>query len=170
MCQNDWANVIFTDESKVNLFRPDGNHLIRRPIGKRYNIRYVRPIVKFGQGSIMLWGKGYFHGAHSQLCLSGAMSRNSPGPLVLLNSTLNAEGYKSVLQNHLLPFSIAKMGPGWLLYQDNAPSHKSQLLMGRVVTLANGGKARLPGWFKANRVQLISAPPYSPDLSIFGLF
>src|SRR5690349_17772241 len=37
---NDWANVIFTDESKINLFNPDGNHLIRRPVGQRHNIKY----------------------------------------------------------------------------------------------------------------------------------
>lgn len=53
----DWARVIFIDETKVNLFYPDGNHMIRRPIGKRYHLKYLRPTVKFGGGSIMLWGK-----------------------------------------------------------------------------------------------------------------
>ncbi|CAJ0947866.1 unnamed protein product, partial [Mesorhabditis belari] len=38
--------------------------------------------------------------------------------------------------------------------------------MGRTVRLANGGRAHLPGWFRANRVQLVSAPPYSPDLNV----
>ena len=54
---NDWANVIFTDESKINLFNPDGNHLIRRPVGQLYSTKYLRATVKFGGGSIMLWGK-----------------------------------------------------------------------------------------------------------------
>ncbi|CAJ0963449.1 unnamed protein product, partial [Mesorhabditis belari] len=94
------------------------------------------------------------------------MSRNSLGPLVLLNLTLNAQRYKTILENDLLPFSTANMGQGWLLYQDNAPCHKSQLLMGRRVRLANGGTALVPGWFKVNRVQLVSASPYSPDLNV----
>ena len=54
---DDWANVIFTDETKINLFHADGNHMIRRPSGKRYDIKYLRPTVKFGGGSIMLWGE-----------------------------------------------------------------------------------------------------------------
>ncbi|CAJ0928239.1 unnamed protein product, partial [Mesorhabditis belari] len=107
------------------------------------------------------------------------------------------------------------MGQGWLLYQDNAPCHKSQLLMGRRIRLTNGGTTLVPGWFlyptfkfgggpimlwgqcpvpqvttadgtpysthqwrnnggttlvsgwfKSNRVQLVSAPPYSPDLYV----
>lgn len=163
---NDWANVVFTDESKVNLFQPDGNHLIRRPVGQRYNVKYLRPTVKFGGGSVMLWGKRLFFLCLLILLCLGAMTRNSPGPLVLLNSTLDARRYKNILKNHLLPFSTAKMGQGWLLYQDNAPCHKSKLLMGRVVRLANGGRARLPGWFRSNGVQLVSAPPYSPDLNV----
>lgn len=53
---NDWARVWFTDETKVNLYYPDGHHLIRRPIGQRYKLKYVKSTVKFGGGSIMLWG------------------------------------------------------------------------------------------------------------------
>lgn len=85
---------------------------------------------------------------------------------MLLNSTLKGQKYISILENHLLPFATTKMPPGWLLYQDNAPCHKSHLLMGRVVQLANGGRARVPGWFSKNRVELVKAPPYSPDLNI----
>ncbi|CAJ0953455.1 unnamed protein product, partial [Mesorhabditis belari] len=78
------------------------------------------------------------------------MTRSSPGPLVLLNSTLDVQRYKAILENDLLPFATTKIGQGWLLYQDNAPCHK----------------ARLPGWFRSNGIQLVSAPPYSPDLNV----
>ena len=94
------------------------------------------------------------------------MTRDLPGPLVRINGALNAQGYKSIIENQLLPFSNANMPNGWALYQDNAPCHKSQLLMGRVVRLASGGRARLPGFFAAHRVELIKAPPYSPDLNV----
>ena len=57
---DDWAKVLFTDETKVNLFHADGNHLIRRPVGKRYALKYIRPTVKFKGGNIMCWGNETF--------------------------------------------------------------------------------------------------------------
>ena len=65
-----------------------------------------------------------------------------------------------------MPIANAQMPQGWSLYQDNAPCHKSQLLIGRVFQLANGGRARLPGFFRAHRINFINAPPYSPDLNV----
>lgn len=94
------------------------------------------------------------------------MNRSVSGPLVFINGNLDAQRYKSIIENNLLPFANTNMPQGWALYQDNAPCHKSQLLMGRVVRLANGGKVRLPGFFAAHRVELIKAPPYSPDLNV----
>ena len=58
--RDDWAKVLFTDETKINLFHADGNHLIRRPIGKRYSLKYIRPTVKFNGGNIMCWGRDLF--------------------------------------------------------------------------------------------------------------
>lgn len=58
--KQDWANVIFVDETKVNIFSPKGSHLIRRPIGKRIFLRYLRPTMQAGGGSIMCFGKPHF--------------------------------------------------------------------------------------------------------------
>ena len=51
------ANVMWSDESRFNLYNPDGGNFVRRPPGKRYDQKYVRSTVKFGGGSIMVWGK-----------------------------------------------------------------------------------------------------------------
>uniref|UniRef100_A0A914DAL4 Transposase Tc1-like domain-containing protein n=1 Tax=Acrobeloides nanus TaxID=290746 RepID=A0A914DAL4_9BILA len=54
--KEDWSRILWSDETKFNLFNPDGGHLIRRPIRMRYKSRYVRSTVKFGGGSLMAWG------------------------------------------------------------------------------------------------------------------
>ena len=74
--------------------------------------------------------------------------------------------YVEMLDRCLLPFATASMNSGWFLYQDNSSVHKSKLLMDRVVTLSNGGKAHLPEWFGINHVSLIKALPFSPDLNV----
>lgn len=52
----DWRRVIWSDESKFNLYNPDGGITIRRPPGKRYDEKYTRGTMKFGGGgSVMVW-------------------------------------------------------------------------------------------------------------------
>uniref|UniRef100_A0A8R1DWF7 HTH_Tnp_Tc3_2 domain-containing protein n=1 Tax=Caenorhabditis japonica TaxID=281687 RepID=A0A8R1DWF7_CAEJA len=52
----EWANHIWSDESKFNLFGTDSIQWIRRPIGSRYAPQYQCPTVKHGGGSEMVWG------------------------------------------------------------------------------------------------------------------
>nr|CDJ88331.1 Transposase domain containing protein [Haemonchus contortus] len=54
---NDWSKVLFTDESKFNLFGSDGTEYVRRPSGERYNPRYTKPTVKHGGGSLMVYAR-----------------------------------------------------------------------------------------------------------------
>ncbi len=51
-----WNHVLWSDESKVNLFDSDGvQHVWRRP-GEEYQENCALPTVKHGGGSIMVWG------------------------------------------------------------------------------------------------------------------
>ncbi len=53
---NYWNHVLWSDESKVNLFDSDGvQHVWRRP-GEEYQENCALPTVKHGGGSIMVWG------------------------------------------------------------------------------------------------------------------
>jgi transposase len=52
----DWGKVLWSDESKMNIFNSDCGNLIRRPKSKRLDPRYIRSTVKFGAGNIMVWG------------------------------------------------------------------------------------------------------------------
>uniref|UniRef100_A0A8R1DG42 Cytoplasmic dynein 2 heavy chain 1 n=1 Tax=Caenorhabditis japonica TaxID=281687 RepID=A0A8R1DG42_CAEJA len=49
----EWANHIWSDESKFNMFGTDGIQWIRRPIGSRFAPQYQCPTVKHGGGSVM---------------------------------------------------------------------------------------------------------------------
>ncbi len=53
---NYWNHVLWSDESKVNLFDLDGvQHVWRRP-GEEYQENCALPTVKHNGGSIMVWG------------------------------------------------------------------------------------------------------------------
>lgn len=53
----DWSCVLFTDESKFNMFQSDGRVYIRRRTGERFKDDCVVPTVKFGGGGVMVWGQ-----------------------------------------------------------------------------------------------------------------
>ena len=48
--------VLWSDETKINLYNPDGGFFVRRPMGSRFVSKYTRATVKFGGGNIMVWG------------------------------------------------------------------------------------------------------------------
>lgn len=54
-----WTRVLWSDESKFNLFSSDGIRYVRRPPGQRYSPRYQVPTIKHGGGSVMVWGKQF---------------------------------------------------------------------------------------------------------------
>jgi hypothetical protein len=51
-----WRNVIFTDESKFNLFGSDGRVLVWRQPNTELDVKNTTPTVKHGGGSVMVWG------------------------------------------------------------------------------------------------------------------
>ena len=56
-CYSDkrWNQVIFSDETKINLFGTYGRVYVRKKVGQRYNKKNLKPTVKHGGGSIMIW-------------------------------------------------------------------------------------------------------------------
>lgn len=51
-----WEKVIWSDETKINLFGSDGRRYVRRKVGTRLEDKNLTPTVKFGKGGIMVWG------------------------------------------------------------------------------------------------------------------
>ncbi|GFU57402.1 transposable element Tcb2 transposase [Trichonephila clavipes] len=53
---NFWKKVIFSDESKFNIFGSDGHRTVWRKPNTALDAKKLRPTVKHGGGSIMVWG------------------------------------------------------------------------------------------------------------------
>ena len=110
--QSQWNNVFFSDESKYNLFGNDGKNCVWRRSGERLAIDCTKKTVKFGGGSIMVWG---------------IMSAAGVGPLVRIQGTVNADVYQRILSQHAVPCLQTMTNPVFM--QDNAPCHKARKVM-----------------------------------------
>jgi transposase len=131
-----WKQVLWSDESKYQLF-PTGRVIVRRRTHEKWHPQCIIPTVKFGGGSIMVWGCMSWHGV---------------GQLYRCRGTMNKDQYINVLQNNMIPSSRSLFGRrGVFVFQhDNAPCHKAKQV---IDFLAN------------KRVNVMEWPPQSPDMN-----
>lgn len=131
-----WKNVIFSDESKFNIFGSDGRKYVWRKPNTEFQARHVRPTVKHGGGSVLVWG---------------CMSWNGTGNLTYIDNIMNAEKYVDILR-HNLKSSAEKLGISdtYIFQQDNDPKHT-----------ANKTKE----WMLYNVRSQLKTPPQSPDIN-----
>lgn len=127
--------MLFSDETKINLFGNDGRRYVRRPKVTRNDSRYQVPTVKYGGGSIMLWG---------------AFSWKGIGPIIKIEGTMNAVMYRNILAENILPYSRRNMPRNWIFQQDNDPKHRSSVLQ---------------QFFNKKNIQVLEWPSQSPDLN-----
>ena len=52
----NWQHVLFSDESRFQLFRADGRTWLYQRAGERTALCCVQETVPFGAGSLMVWG------------------------------------------------------------------------------------------------------------------
>lgn len=130
-----WKSVLFSDESKFNMFGSDGNHRVWRPVKKRLNERYCQKTVKHGGGHVMVWG-----------CFSG----KGLGPIHRIEGIMDRFMYRDIMENVMLPYAEWQMPLKWIYQQDNDPKHTS-------VVVKN--------WFHEHQVTVLDWPPQSPDLN-----
>lgn len=129
-----WSTVMFSDES---VFRQFGNFktTVRRPPGSSaFSPQYVVPTVKHPP-SVMVWG---------------AFSARGRAGLYFLekNTTMNANRYIDVLDNHLLQFMEIQ---GCTTFQhDGAPAHKAK---------------KVSLWLREHHITQLDWPGNSPDLN-----
>ena len=130
-----WAKVHFPDESKFNLIGFDGKKYVRHKLGERLSVKCVKKTVKFGGGSVMVWG---------------VISAAGSGPLVRLHGRVNAAVHKELLQQHAVPYLRAATAQPPIFMQDYAPCLEAK----SVTTFLTDEGIAVMNW-----------PPQSPDLN-----
>ena len=131
-----WSNVLWTDESKFELFGSKKRERVWRKSGEALLERNVKMTRKFGGGNIMVWG---------------CFSRNGVGELARIESIMTGESYVHILKENL-PKSVEKLRleRNYVFQQDNDPKHTS-----RVAT----------AFFTKNNINVLKWPAQSPDLN-----
>ncbi|KAK3506739.1 hypothetical protein QTP70_021775 [Hemibagrus guttatus] len=100
----------------------------------------IIPTVKYGGGSVMVWG---------------CYAASGPGRLAVINGTMNSAVYQKVLKENVRP-SVCdlKLKRTWVLQQDNDPKHSSK---------------STSEWLKKNKMKTLELPSQSPDLNLIEM-
>ena len=133
--QRRWNTVLFSDESRFCIDRPDGRERVWRRRGERYANCCIRERDRWGGPSVMVWAGISFH--HRT-------------PLVVLEGNLTARRYISdVLEEHAIPF--IEQHPNHRIFQhDNARPHSANITS---------------DYLRDQGVSVLPWPAFSPDLS-----
>lgn len=130
-----WRSILWSDESKFNLFGCDGRGTVWRSKGEAMRTECLRPTVKHGGGNVMVWG---------------CMASNGLGRLHFIDGIMNSDAYMEILKNQMLPSARNLLGRRYLFQHDNDPKHKSK---------------KVTEFLHQKKVKVLEWPAQSPDLN-----
>ena len=133
----DWRNIIFSDETEINRFRADGRKWCWKKPGSSLQPNHVKPTVKYGGGSLMVWS---------------CMTTHGVGNLVKIEGTMDSKLYCQILEEDLLE-SIEYYGlesQDIIFQHDNDPKHTARVTK---------------QWLQNAEIEVLDWPPQSPDLN-----
>uniref|UniRef100_A0A8C6VVE8 Transposase Tc1-like domain-containing protein n=1 Tax=Nothobranchius furzeri TaxID=105023 RepID=A0A8C6VVE8_NOTFU len=135
-CQDFWENTLWTDETKVELFGRQMSRSIWRRSTTVFQTKNIIPTVKYGGGSVMVWG---------------CFAASGTGRLAVINGTMNSTVYPNILKENVRPsVRQLKLKPSWVLQQDSDPKHTSK---------------STSEWLKNNKMKTLEWPSQRPDLN-----
>jgi hypothetical protein len=134
---DDWKRVIWSDETKINRLGSDGRQWAWKKPCSELSDQHVKGTVKFGGGSLMLWG---------------CMTAQGVGYACRMDGRMDSALYASILEDELLQtLEYYGLDREMTIFQhDNDPKHLS-------------GIARQ--WFQDNGIEVLDWPSQSPDLN-----
>lgn len=133
-----WNAVLFSDESKFDLFGSDGQQWCWRTPGQRLDPRCVKKKVKHGGGNVMVWG---------------VITPYGVGRLHRITERMDSDFYIGVLEESLLgtlkDYHIKRKDV--YFQQDNDPKHTSK---------------KTTEWLWTKKIDKLDWAPDSPDMNI----
>ena len=134
--QNDWAPVLFTDESRFCVDFTDRRARVWRMPNERFAPVCVAEHDRFGGGSVMVW--------------AGISAQGKTDLHVIDNGTLTALRYvNEILDVYVRPYAGA-VGENFILMDDNARAHRAA----SPINISNKPQSSVWNW-----------PARSPDLN-----
>jgi len=134
---DDWKEVIWSDETKINQLGSDGHKWAWKKSGEGLSDRLVQGTVKFGGGSVMVWGCMTWEGVGDAAKIDGRMD----GDLYL-------QILKDELQNSIRFYGL---NPSDIIFQqDNDPKHTCK---------------KVKEWLDVQEFRTMVWPAQSPDLN-----
>lgn len=132
-----WRLVTWSDETKINRLGSDGRVWSWYDTKVGITSRNIQETLKFGGGSLMIWG-----------CFQG----EKLGILRKVNGIMKSDQYIDILRDSYLPsLEIFGCEPGDTIFmQDNDPKHKAKVTM---------------KWLQEQNIKCLDWPPQSPDLN-----
>jgi len=130
-----WNSILWSDESKFNLFGSDGRQIVWRQPHESMKRECLKPTVKYGGGSVMVWG---------------CMSTSGVGNLVRVEGIMYKEQYEKILNENIKQSAKKLKMRSFIFQQDNDPKHTA---------------GTINQWFINNRINKLEWPAQSPDLN-----
>ncbi len=119
------------------------SHYIWCKSNTAFQKKNIIPTVKYGGGSVMVWG---------------CFAASGPGRLAVINGTMNSAVYQKILKDNVWPsVRDLKLKRTWVLQQDNDPKHTSK---------------STSEWLKKNKMKTEPSqnePSQSPDLNFIEM-
>ncbi|MCG8431896.1 MAG: transposase [Candidatus Omnitrophica bacterium] len=130
-----WRKVLWSDESKFNMFGSDGRMRVWRRSGEEFTPACLSPTVKHGGGNVLVWG---------------CMAASGVGNMQFIDGIMDAEYYEEILSTEMIPSARKLLGRQYIFQHDNDPKHTAK---------------RVTAFLTKKKVNVLEWPPQSPDLN-----
>ena len=133
----EWNRVLWSDESKFEIFGNKRRSFVRRRVRERMLEQYTMQTIKHGGGNIMVWG-----------CFGGGQV----GLIAKIDGKMTKEVYLKILKEHVLVCGTELIGKRFVFQQDNDPKHTAKVVNQYLNEKQEEGLLKVMTW-----------PPQSPD-------